>query len=255
MFFDNIKKNLVKGLIRNSFINNRVENLTEEEKEEALSKVENASSLTDAQKKNYYKEYVEEQFNNVKETQKEKMLSGKPYTLDAELVFDRLECKNFIDRFNGTKSNEAIKRSNMLNGFFKHVGKNVFIERTFVCEYGYNISMGDDCFMNYDCVILDCAEVTIGKHCLFGPRCQILTATHPIDYKQRRDDEINIAKPIHIGNECFFGASVIVLPGVTIGDNVVVGACSVITKDVPSNTIVAGNPAKPIKQLDPYVKE
>jgi len=256
MNFRGIKENFLKKLIRNGIINNKVERISEEEKKKALSEVENAASLTDEEKKNHYKQYIEDNFEKDIEAEKEQMNAGLPYSsMIPDLVYDRLECRNFLDRYNSTKGTEVVKRGNMLKQFFKHAGENVFVERPFTCEYGYNISMDDGSFMNYDCIVLDNAEVTIGKRCLFGPRCQLITASHPIDYKQRRGFRTDIAKPIRIGNDCFFGASVIVVPGVTIGDNVVVGAGSVVTKDVPSNTMVCGNPAKPVKQLEPYVEE
>jgi len=255
-FFTNFKDNLIRKFVTKAFIDYEITKITEEQKTKALSKVEDVSTLTDEQKNNYYREYFEENLEDLRTTETEKMKNGLPYTsMIPNLIVDRLQCRNFLDKFNSTAGTDSIKRSKMLQQFFKHTGKNVFVERPFTCEYGYNISMGDDCFMNYDCIILDNAEVTIGKHCLFGPRCQLITATHPTDYKQRKSLHSDIAKPIRIGNECFFGASVVVVPGVTIGDNVVVGAGSVVTKDVPSNTIVCGNPAKPVKQLEPFVEE
>jgi len=254
MVFENIKERLIKGFIKNAFIDFRVEKITEDEKNKILDKVEDSENLTDEQKTKYYKEYFEQNLENDTKEEMEKMKAGLPYTsMLPNLIYDRMQCKDFLEKFNNTS--DMMKRSKMLNQLFGHTGKNVFIERHFTCEYGYNISMGDDCFMNYDCIILDNAEVTIGKHCLFGPRCQLITATHPTQYRDRKELRFDIAKPIHIGNECFFGASVIVVPGVTIGDNVVVGAGSVVTKDIPSNTVVCGNPAKPVKQLDPYVEE
>jgi len=256
MVFEGLKESILKKFIKNAYIDFRVGKATEEEKKTVLEKVENASSLTEEEKLQLYKQYFDENLESETKAEMEKMKAGECYTsMIPDLIYDRMQCKDFIDRFNATKGNDAFKRSKMLNGFFKEVGKNVFIERPFRCEYGYNISMGDDCFMNYDCIILDNAEVTIGKHCLFGPRCQLITATHPIDYRARQELRFDIAKPIRIGNECFFGDNVVVLPGVTIGDNVVVGAGSVVTKDIPSNTVVAGNPAKPIKQLEHYIKE
>jgi maltose O-acetyltransferase len=256
---NNLKDSLIKKFLNKAYVDLRVDSITEEEKNKALSKVEDVSSLTDEEKKNYYRQLFEENMEKDTNIEIERMKSGLSYnSMIPQLMFDRIQCKNFVDRFNATSGNDALKRNKMLKEFCPHVGNDVFIEKPFICEFGYNIHMGDNCFMNYDCMILDNAEVTIGKACLFGPRCQLITATHPLDYKQRnykREPRINIAKPIRIGNECFFGANVTILPGVTIGDNVVVGAGSVVTKDIPSNTVVCGNPAKPIKQLDPYVPE
>lgn len=255
-FINNLKESLVKKFLTKLFIDLKIKKITEEEKNNALSKVENVSNLTDTEKENYYRQYFEENMENIKKDEIEKMKAGLPYTsMIPDLIYDRLECKDFLDKYNSTKGSDGLKRSKMLKQFFKHAGENVFVERPFTCEYGSNISMDDGCFMNYDCIILDNAEVTIGKNCWFGPRCQLITATHPISYKQRHETCSDIAKPIRIGNDCFFGASVIVIPGVTIGDNVVVGAGSVVTKDIPSNTMVCGNPAKPMKQLEPYVEE
>jgi len=255
-FFKGIKDSFIRKLITKGFIDYEIGKISEEDKNKALSKVEDVSKLTDAEKEKYYREYFEENMDNITNTEMENLKAGLPYcSMIPDLVLRRLDCKNFLDRYNNTKGVDVLKRSNMLKDFFKHAGNNVFVERPFSCEYGSNISMDDGCFMNYDCIILDNTDVTIGKNCWFGPRCQLITATHPMEYKKRNGMRSDIAKPIRIGNECFFGASVIVLPGVTIGDNVVVGAGSVVTKDIPSNTVVCGNPAKPVKQLEPYVQE
>jgi len=256
MIFDSLKEFVVKKFLKSMFIDSKVQFITEEEKEKALSKVEDVTNLTDEQKKTYYKQYFEENVDNEINSEMERLKSGLPYTARVpDLLYDALICRDKLDKFNSTKGTEALKRSKMLKDIFKYTGENVFVEIPFYCSYGKNTSMGSDCFMNYDCIILDSVEVTIGEHCWFGPRCQLITASHPVDGKDRRGLHSEVAKPIRIGNYCFFGASSIVLPGVTIGDNVVVGAGSVVTKDVPSNTVVCGNPAKPIKQLEPFVKE
>jgi len=256
MIFDSVKEFIAKKLLKIAFIDAKVMFITEEEKVKALSKVEDVNNLTEEQKKAYYKQYFEENVDNEIKTEMENLKSGKPYTARVpDLLYDAFSCRDKLDKFNSTKGSDALKRSKMLKDIFKQTGENVFVEIPFYCSYGKNITMGSDCFMNYDCIILDSVEVTIGEHCWFGPRCQIITASHPIDGKDRRGLHSEVAKPIRIGNDCFIGASSIILPGVTIGDNVVIGAGSVVTKDVPSNTVVCGNPAKPVKQLEPFVKE
>jgi len=246
---------IIKKFIRKSLIDARFEKIDKETKEKALKNIENPSELTKGEKDAIYKKYIEEHFDEEVEESLKKMKAGLPHSsMIPDMIYDNMQCRKFLKKFNSTEN--TLKRSNMLKGFFKHIGKNVFIETNFKCEYGYNISIDDDSFMNADCMILDNAEVTIGKNCWFGPRCELITAGHPIQYRERRNmNTCSIDKPIRIGNECWFGASVIVLPGVTIGNNVVVGAGSVVTKDVPSNTVVCGNPARPKKQLDPYVED
>lgn len=248
-------ESLIKKLIRKSLIKARIEKIDKETKEKALKNVENPSELTKEEKNAIYKKYIEEHFDEEAKENMEKMKAGLPHScMIPDVFYDKIQCQKFLKKFNNTEN--TIKRSKMLKDVFGHIGKNVFIETTFKCEYGYNISIDDDSFMNANCMILDNAEVTIGKNCWFGPECKLITANHPIQYRERRNmNTSSINKPIRIGNDCWFGASVIILPGVTIGNNVVVGAGSVVTKDVPSNTLVCGNPARPKKQLDPYVED
>ncbi|MCL4159182.1 UNVERIFIED_CONTAM: hypothetical protein GTU68_063243, partial [Idotea baltica] len=123
------------------------------------------------------------------------------------------------------------------------------LEPPFYCDYGYNIIVGNDVFINFNCCILDVAEVRIGKNTMLGPNVQIYTATHPLDYKERNSGK-EFAKPITIGNNVWIGGSAVICPGVSIGDHVVIGAGSVVTKSFHDDVFIAGNPAKLIKTID-----
>lgn len=183
-------------------------------------------------------------------TEREKMLSGELYDSgDHDLVAERFACRILTKQYNDSAPDEEEKRNEILKKLLEKKGDKVNIEPPFRCDYGNNITIGDRTYMNFDTIILDCAKVTIGEDCLFGPGCKIITATHPMDYKIRKNFGKELAKEIKIGNDCFFGAGCIILPGVTIGNNVVVGAGSVVTKDVPSGIVVCGNPAKYLKDL------
>jgi len=141
------------------------------------------------------------------------------------------------------------KRVEYCKKLFKNFGEQSYIEPPFHCDYGYNINIGKRCIFNFNNIILDCGKVTIGDDCLFSPNCNIITVTQPVNYKARKNG-MEYTKPIKIGNDCFFGAGSMILPGVTIGDRVITGAGSVIINDVPSDCIVSGNPAKIIKKIN-----
>ena len=122
------------------------------------------------------------------------------------------------------------------------------IEPPFFCDYGTNIELGDKVFFNFNCVILDVAKVTIGSNVMFGPAVQIYTATHPMDAEERRSG-LEFAKPVRIGNDVWLGGGVIVCPGVTIGDAAVIGAGSVVVRDIPAGVFAAGNPCRVIREI------
>ncbi len=126
--------------------------------------------------------------------------------------------------------------------------KDFWLQPPFYCDYGYNIKVGDKVFFNFNCVVLDVAEVIIGSRTLFGPNVQIYTATHPMNYKERASG-LEFAKPIAIGEDVWIGGSAVICPGVSIGDRSVIGAGSVVTKDIPVDVFAAGNPSKVIRNL------
>ncbi|MCL2521096.1 MAG: sugar O-acetyltransferase [Spirochaetaceae bacterium] len=177
-------------------------------------------------------------------TEKERMLSGNLYSAaDTELRAIRAQTEELLYKYNNTLRAQADYRRALLEQLFAGFGQNSRIKPSFKCDYGYNITIGDNFFANYDCIILDVAKVKIGHNVLFGPRVSLFTASHPIDAAVRNSD-LEYGLPITIGDNCWLGGNVTVLAGITIGDNVVVGAGSVVTKDIPSNVIAVGNPCK-----------
>lgn len=182
-------------------------------------------------------------------TEKEKMLAGQLYLAsDEELSKDRLKARRLFRTFNNTTEEEIEYRTKLLKELFGTTGEGIFIEPNFKCDYGYNIHVGKNFFANYDCIILDVCNVTIGDNCMMAPRVCIYTATHPLDAESRISGA-EFGKPVTIGDNVWFGGSSVVLPGVNIGNNVVIAAGAVVTKDVPDNVVVGGNPAKIIKYL------
>ncbi|WP_338470643.1 sugar O-acetyltransferase [Niallia sp. XMNu-256] len=183
-------------------------------------------------------------------TEKEKMLSGQPYkSFVQELVEERQHAKEVLFDFNALRPSEIEKRNEMIKKLLGKAGKEFFIEPPFRCDYGYNISIGENFYSNYNCTILDCAPVTIGDNCMFGPNVSLFTAGHPIQ-PEPRNAGIEFAYPITIGNNVWIGGGVIINPGITIGDNVVIGAGSVVTKDIPANVIAVGNPCRVLREID-----
>lgn len=179
------------------------------------------------------------------QTQKEKMLAGQLYDAsDEELSTLRNHAQQVLYQFNQAPIEDMALLKNLLG----KAGTNLTIKQRFTCDYGSNIYIGDHFFANYDCLILDVCNVTIGDHCMFAPRVSLYTATHPIDPTERNSG-LEYGKPITIKNNVWIGGGAIVCPGVTIGNNVVVAAGSVVTKDVPDNVIVGGNPAKIIRPI------
>lgn len=183
-------------------------------------------------------------------TEKEKMIQGLMYNpLDKELCNDRDTARLLFQEINSIEESKKPFRDQRFYDLLPNVGKNLWIEPPFYCDYGYNIFAGENFFMNFNCCILDVAPVTIGNRVMFGPNVQIYTATHPLNAKERSSGE-EFAKPITIGDDVWLGGGAIVCPGVTIGNGVVIGAGSIVTKDIPDNTFAAGNPAKVIKHIE-----
>lgn len=177
------------------------------------------------------------------------MLSGQMYNdLSPVLVEARENTVFLTNQYNQSFGAPSDERTALLKRFLKHVGENAHFEPTFRCEFGFNISLGDNFYANFDCVILDGAEVTIGNNVLFGPRVGIYTANHAIDAAERVAGGC-YAKPVTIGNHVWIGGGVNINQGVTIGDNSIIGSGSVVTKDIPANVIAAGVPCRVIRPI------
>ena len=183
-------------------------------------------------------------------TEKDKMLSGELYDAgsDSKLFEERIKCKKLCQKFNSTTLDNISERKNILSEIIGKTGEKYWIEPNFFCDYGYNIEIGENFYMNHNCVILDPAKVTFGDNVFIGPNCGFYTAGHPLDF-EIRNKGLEFAKPIKVGNNVWIGGNVCVMPDVTIGDNVVIGAGSVVTKNIPSNTVAVGNPCKVMKKI------
>ena len=183
-------------------------------------------------------------------TEKQKMLAGELYNaLDPQLVEERLQARKLLKEFNSTKAAEEAHRVEIASRLFGAVGKHIWIEPPFYCDYGSNITLGDYVYFNFNCVILDPAPVRIGSNVMFGPAVQIYTATHPLSHLERRKGP-EFALEIEIVSDVWVGGGVVVNPGVKIGARSVIGAGSVVTKDIPPDVFAAGNPCKVIRELD-----
>jgi maltose O-acetyltransferase len=176
-------------------------------------------------------------------TEKQKMLAGELYRPDTELGADQAAAKAWMARYNAAPALPVSERHALLCERLGHVGKDAVIRPPFFCDYGYNIHLGDGVFLNFNCVILDVVEVTIGDRTQIGPAVQIYAADHPRDAETRRAG-LEFGRPVRIGCDVWIGGGAILLPGVTIGDGAVIGAGSVVTRDVAPNVTVAGNPAR-----------
>ncbi|HAH6531547.1 TPA: maltose O-acetyltransferase [Escherichia coli] len=181
-------------------------------------------------------------------TEKEKMIAGELYrSADETLSRDRLRARQLIHRYNHSLAEEHTLRQQILADLFGQVTE-AYIESTFRCDYGYNIFLGNNFFANFDCVMLDVCPIRIGDNCMLAPGVHIYTATHPID-PVARNSGAELGKPVTIGYNVWIGGRAVINPGVTIGDNVVVASGAVVTKDVPDNVVVGGNPARIIKKI------
>jgi maltose O-acetyltransferase len=176
-------------------------------------------------------------------TEKQKMLAGELYRPDAEIGADQAATKAWLVRYNAALAEPVSVRHALLRERLARVGTDAVIRPPFHCDYGYNISLGDGVFLNFNCVILDVVEVTIGDRTQIGPAVQIYAADHPRDADTRRAG-LEFGRPVRIGSDVWIGGGAIILPGVIIGDGAVIGAGSVVTRDVAEGRTVAGNPAR-----------
>ena len=180
-------------------------------------------------------------------TEKQKMLAGALYRPDdAEIQADQAATKAWLVRYNGASARPAAERRSLLAERLAAVGQGAVIRPPFHCDYGFNISLGAGAFLNFGCVILDVAAVEIGQGAQIGPAVQIYAADHPRDPAQRRQG-LELGRPVRIGPYAWIGGGAIILPGVTVGEDAVIGAGSVVTHDVPPGATVAGNPARVLR--------
>lgn len=186
----------------------------------------------------------------IMQTEKQKARAGKLYdaNYDTELIAERAACKELCYDYNRLRPAQTNEKKRILSELLGKTGENFQIEPPFYCDYGYNIEIGENFYANVNCVILDGAKVTFGNNVFIAPNCGFYTAGHPLDVAQRNQG-LEYAYPITIGNNVWIGAQACILPGVTIGDNTVIGAGSVVTKDIPANVVAAGNPCRVIRKI------
>lgn len=184
-------------------------------------------------------------------TEKEKRDAGLLYdaNYNSELLMEMRKCKDKCFDFNNIKPSMEEERRNIIRELFGKTPESFLIQSPFWCDYGYNIEVGKNFYANHGCVILDAAKVVFGDNVFVGPDCGFYTAGHPID-AEVRNKGLEYAYPIKVGNDVWFGGGVRVVPGVTIGSNVVIGAGSVVTKDIPDNVVAAGNPCKVLRNIE-----
>jgi maltose O-acetyltransferase len=182
-------------------------------------------------------------------SQKEKMLSGELYSGgDPELVEAQLRAQELMERYHRSDARQPAERRALLESWFGAIGAETVVRPRFSCDYGFNIFLGARCFVNFDCVFLDCHTITIGDDVQIAPGVHIYTATHPIDPGARRSG-LESALPVVIESGVWLGGGVIVCPGVKIGANSVIGAGAVVTRDIPANVVAAGNPCRVIRNI------
>lgn len=175
-------------------------------------------------------------------------LGGYLYPLDDELLNAHNNAKRLTRLLNATLETERAKRSEIAKELFAEAGEGSYIEPPFHCDYGRNIRVGKNFYCNYDCVFLDCGNITIGDEVMLGPKVAIYAVNHPID-PVVRSTHYDYPVPVTIGSNVWIGGSTVICPGVTIGDNTVIGAGSVVTRDIPSGVVAAGNPCRVIRTI------
>ncbi|MDQ0171569.1 sugar O-acetyltransferase [Paenibacillus tundrae] len=187
---------------------------------------------------------------SISKTEKQKMLAGELYNAaDPQLSQEREQIRRMTRLYNQTTESDGEIRVMMLKEMLGSTGDHLYMEPNIHFDYGYNIHVGNHFYTNFNCTILDVCEVRIGDHCLMGPDVHIYTATHPLDPIQRAAGP-EYGKPVTLGNNVWIGGRAIINPGVNIGHNVVIASGAVVTKDVPDNVVVGGNPARIIKEIE-----
>ena len=182
-------------------------------------------------------------------TEREKMLAGEPYDpFDEELAAARARARDLCQELNATREADTGPRRRILRDLFAAGGESVWMQPPFYCDYGSNIELGDRVFFNFNCVVLDVCRVRVGDFTLFGPAVQIYTPMHPMSAAPRRREEYG--RPVEIGADVWVGGGALILPGVTIGSRTVIGAGSVVTRDVPEGVFAAGNPCRVIRTIE-----
>src|SRR5947208_1624981 len=181
-------------------------------------------------------------------SEREKMLAGALYDpLDPELVAGRERARDLCQALNATREGEADARRAILRELFGRGGDTVWMQPPFFCDYGANVELGERVFFNFNCVVLDVCRVRIGSFTLLGPAVQIYTAMHPMNAELRREQEFG--KHVEIGSNVWIGGGAIILPGVHVGSQAVIGAGSVVTRDIPERVFAAGNPCHVIREI------
>lgn len=180
--------------------------------------------------------------------EKQKMIASEYYRPGNDtLRADRLRARHIVHRYNHTAPDEKAERRALLADLLGQ-SEGAYIEPSFRCDYGYNIYLGNNFYANFDCVMLDVCPIRIGDNCMLAPGVHIYTATHPLDATERNSG-LEYGKSVTIGHNVWIGGRAVINPGVTIGDNAVIASGAVVTKDVPANAVVGGNPAKIIKMI------
>ena len=189
-------------------------------------------------------------------TDYEKMHSGDIYNPSDDIIFEeQIKCLDRLYDFNMTRPSEMEKREKMLKEMLAEIGENCYIEPPFHSNWGgKNVHLGKNVYFNFNATMVDDTHIYIGDYTMLGPNVVIATAGHPI-LPELREKALQYNMPVHIGKNCWLGAGVIVLPGVTIGDNTVIGAGSVVTKDIPANVVAVGNPCKVLREINEHDKE
>ena len=189
-------------------------------------------------------------------TEYEKMHSGEIYNPSDDAIFEeQLRCLDRLYDFNATRPTEMEKREELLKTMLAEVGENCYIEPPFHSNWGgKNVHLGKNVYFNFNVTLVDDTHIYVGDYTMLGPNVVVATAGHPI-LPELREKALQFNLPVKIGRNCWLGAGVIVLPGVTIGDNTVIGAGSVVTKDIPANVVAVGNPCKVLREINEHDKE